>query len=723
MAAEEQQISDRIIDRIINILSDTPDGLEVSDIISRLKEMDGKFSPRGVRNIINELVQHGKVIRARGAVKGPGAPAYRYIHPDHYGRQLSFFANTPGVANFTVFTRAKVEADDLNSEERDLLKKASSVLEQIADGYLNADSVAQAIIDIAPQLAIEDPIDIVLGMAIWTVNVINRMGDEIRSLVESQALKQAQEKANELNFRLTWAKDHIQRFWRLDRHVGETAGILHLPSGADRYSNSINPDRARIDKEAARARISERISDHRFIVQRPKEISNCTSASGTDASVADLFLEHAQGSFIPPSPVTVMTAAASQIKRLDNGIVEYQDFDIYPDELRDYEDHMAAVKGLVISPVMRRILNEGDFKHARLAAMDLRQYEEDLRVVMRQARWRPIGNLPALGIESDPNIVIRDGRLFPLVHRLKDIEDDGLYGQIVREEIKTFSKIVHNTLTGPSDDIVYASAVKNPQLPYIAPLVLWYLHEKNIQQNNRPIVEEYDVFRIPFADTAVSHLLFLGIAKQLGSLPEGDHLVTFRVVRRFSDIALGGEGGLPAVRTNGNLRVIDENNENEWEQFIRERIGEMEAKEHDHILPLKEYKPFIYLCTRFGVSMAFAAPLQAYQPLISSSGEGGHFLLCRLEIGVDIQSDNKKSDEAWSILLAWLSENGWERDEAHTQSDFDIEGDGGGLPVLVPNVIVPAHEAVTFARDKLGEEVEESLRKLISELRKRILKR
>lgn len=121
--------------------------------------------------------------------------------------------------------------------------------------------------------------------------------------------------------------------------------------------------------------------------------------------------------------------------------------------------------------------------------------------------------------------------------------------------------------------------------------------------------------------------------------------------------------------------------------------------------------------------MAFAAPVQAYQPLVASNGEGGHFLLCRLELGVDIQGDNQKSDEAWLSLLSWLSDSGWERDEAHTQTDFDFDDEGGGLPVLVPNVIVPAHEAVTFARDKLGEEVEESLRKLISELRKRVQKR
>lgn len=64
-----------------------------------------------------------------------------------------------------------------------------------------------------------------------------------------------------------------------------------------------------------------------------------------------------------------------------------------------------------------------------------------------------------------------------------------------------------------------------------------------------------------------------------------------------------------------------------------------------------------------------------------------------------------------------MATGGCEMDRAHTQSAFDT-GREQGLPVLVPDVVVYAHEAATFARSKLSEEVQDELRARISELRK-----
>jgi hypothetical protein len=70
-------------------------------------------------------------------------------------------------------------------------------------------------------------------------------------------------------------------------------------------------------------------------------------------------------------------------------------------------------------------------------------------------------------------------------------------------------------------------------------------------------------------------------------------------------------------------------------------------------------------------------------------------------------------------MLAWLALGGWEFDHAHNPTGFDTERNDG-IPILVPDVVVPAHETVTFARDQVGEEVEDALRQLIAELRKRV---
>ena len=192
--------------------------------------------------------------------------------------------------------------------------------------------------------------------------------------------------------------------------------------------------RASLDEEGARGRLRERQHARGRKVIEEVKVEGRTEGGGRDRapSVADIFLEHARGSFIPPDPVSVMTGAAALITRASSSpSFTYQDFDIFPDQLREYEDHRAAIDGLVISPLLRHILPEEDFKHSRLAAMDLRQYHEDFRIAVKQAKWRPVGSAPALGVNPRPSIIIRDGRLLPLVHRLKDFESDGLYGQIV----------------------------------------------------------------------------------------------------------------------------------------------------------------------------------------------------------------------------------------------------------------------------------------------------
>jgi hypothetical protein len=426
-----------------------------------------------------------------------------------------------------------------------------------------------------------------------------------------------------------------------------------------------------------------------------------------------------RGSFIPPDPVSVMTGAAALVTRATvPPVFCYQDFDIFPDQLREYEDHSAAIEGLVISPLLRHILPEEDFKHSRLAAMDLRQYYEDFRIAVRQAKWRPVGGAPALGVMPRPALIIRDGRLLPLVHRLKDFESDGLYGQIVRNEVERFSQVIHQ-LTGPSGEIVYGATVKSPEMSWLAPLVFWYLHVNKAKVDGRLVLpEEEEVYRARFADTAVSHLLFFGLAKQLDSLPPAVSFVTFRAMRRFSDIALEGDESFPLLLSdNDGERPLDEDSPDDWEEFLRLRVAEHRSRRRENTLEVADYGPFVYLCSSVGVAMCYAAPVEAYGPLVAAgTGEGAHFLLPRIEVAV-LTKTPEKGDAHLKVLLTWMATGGCEMDRGHTHPAFDT-GREAGLPILVPDVIVAAHEAATFARDKMSEEVQDEIRSRIAELRR-----
>lgn len=724
---------------ILELLAQQPEGLEVEEIVERLGAGDGLVSPRGVRNLLNRLAKEKKLIKRKRQGKGQGKPPYAYFHPDTVLQQLNLFDEIPGVSNKSRFIpRSEIEKEELDPKELErqqiaplLLKeldpkkrkgedKARSVLERIASTHLRAEAYARAIVEIASKLANENPVDLVVRMARWMVEDLNQLGDEIERKWHSQEIEEVKKLTARLDERLIWARSYFQRFWRLDRSVDEIQGILDLPGQPKHFFR--DGKRAHLDEEAAREKLLHRILGDKLIEERVPPTNQHKAAAGTDATVADIFLTHTPGSFIPPDPVVVTTSAAAMIVHADNASrQEYQDFDIFPDKLREYEEYNAAVNGLVLSPELMRPIGTGDFKHSRMAAMELRQYGEDFRISTRDAKWRPLGDVPKLGIKPRPTLIFRNGRVFPIVHRLNFYENDSLYGQIVRNQIEKFADVIHNTLSSPMGEIVYGAAVKNPELSWLAPLVFWYLHNEKVQVEGRVVVDADDVYKAPFADTAVSHLLFLGVAKQSGNFAQERLFVTCRVLRRFSDIAFVDTSLPVVILENSQLRVVDEDNIDDWNTFISQRIAKKEENYQENILDESDYAPFIYICHKVGVLMCYAAPASAYELIASGeSGGAGHFLIPRLEVAINLKHQPDSYQQNLDKMLSWLAAGHWELDRGHTQSGFDTGDAQNSFPILVPDVTLHAHEAATFARDKLSEEVEDEIRSLIAELRRRI---
>jgi hypothetical protein len=251
---------------------------------------------------------------------------------------------------------------------------------------------------------------------------------------------------------------------------------------------------------------------------------------------------------------------------------------------------------------------------------------------------------------------------------------------------------------------------------------MWYLHRRGTVIGTRRIASD-EVYRAPLADTAVPHLLFLGLALAQGPRLEGWGFRTFLLLRRFSDIAVIEDIGLPLINRGGGRLPVQENNRKDWAQFLRERTEQRRSeyrsgRNHGGILDIDEYAPFAHLCHRAATAMGYMAPAVAYQPMVPD-GEGAHFLLPRFEIAVDMGGDDHTCCvQDMHDLAAWMASGGMELDRAHSQDAFD-PGHDGGLPILVPDVVVAAHETATFARTVLGQEVTDSLRELVAELRRR----
>ena len=64
-------------------------------------------------------------------------------------------------------------------------------------------------------------------------------------------------------------------------------------------------------------------------------------------------------------------------------------------------------------------------------------------------------------------------------------------------------------------------------------------------------------------------------------------------------------------------RLIRENNREDWETYIAQRIERKRRETYEGCLDEEEYSPFISLCSKAGVSMCYAAPMGSYTPLVS----------------------------------------------------------------------------------------------------------
>ncbi|BDI17135.1 hypothetical protein ANSO36C_29370 [Nostoc cf. commune SO-36] len=719
MAAAEDILTQKILDLLLK----QPEGLEVDEIINHLQAKDSDISPRGVRNLLNQLVKGEKLIKRKRQGQGRGKPPYAYFNLKTVSQYVNPFQDIPGVdsAKSHFVAKTEIEKEQINPQERERQKQWRTVLERIAANNLLADTYAKVIIDYASEIAIQNPVELVVNMAHWVVNDLNQLGEEIECKLQKSETVEAQVLVRRLDERLTWARNNLQKFWRLDRSRDEIEGILDLPSQAKNFFR--DGIRAQFNEKAARDRLKNRIIGDRLIDETTPPVNQHKAAVGTDASIAKIFLNHTSGSFIPPDPVIVTTSAAAMVVDDNNPTKqEYLDFDISPDGLQEYEEYNAAAKGLVLSPNLMRTLGTDTFKRAQTAALELRQYHQDYRVATRTTEWRPMGNLPDLEINPKVTLIFRDGRVFPVVHRINFYEADGLYGDIVRNQIAEFAGVIHNTLLNPLGEIVYGSAVKNPELSWLSPLVFWYLYNRKIQEQGKFIVNADDVYKAPFVDTSVSHLLFLGLANHSSEFNKQKHFISCRVLRRFSDIAFVDDILPIIISKDEQPEPLNENDIEDWQTFIAQRLARKKANGEENRLEEDDYTPFIYICQKVGVLMCYAAPTSAYEIIVNGdSGGSGHFLIPRLEVAINLEKQNLQTyQKTLDKMLSWLAAGRWERDHGHTQTGFDEGETESRYPVLVPDVTLYADEAAKFARNKLSDEVEEKVRNLIADLKKHL---
>lgn len=695
-------------DEVMKIMGNIQTGQKTSQLMDLLEEsLDEDIAERTLQESLKELHREGRLSRERMSDGSPGAPPYYYFLPDPGSYEepddldeADDYVELNG-EKYPVQFRGDVTPPD-ESEQRDLLL-------EIADQHLKDADYVKEIKSNAPEIAEEDPRELLVEFVEWTANKINKKGKELYQLQESGKIREFTRKKDELQEFIGWAEKYFQRVYRLD-YEGKTGvkksdqKIMEMPEIKDFYSDGVSNEeevpQVSLNKQAVRQRLEERIFGESVIMEVEKEDVSDFTAAGTDASVAEIDLpsDHPQ---MTQTVFKLFTGAAA-LRKADQS---YTDFDFEPESFKRYRDREAFRDGLLVSNRVFHELTDSQQEKSEYAAMDLRQYNENMRVATNRANWRPVGEIKEDEVDlQGPEIIYSDGRIFPLVHQISDYESTNIYGQLVRNEVRRFAEMME----AAKDDYlmvnsIFAGVVKNPGINLVSPLVFWYIYGKNGENGKEEVPEE--IYRPNLSESMVSHLLFAGLSEHPEFEDDEKIFSTFRILRRFHEVSLDFDRDIPPT-TNGG-EIIDFTSPEAWKDYFRERIADKEERGYP-TLDLDDYDPFVLACAQSATVTTFAAPKSLYSGPLDSSDL--RLLLPRMEVGIAKQHD---PEEKMRKVLSWYAENP-EMDDAHSSGDFSGVSE---MPVLVPSVIVESDSAAKFARDTMGDDVREELRKIIKKLR------
>lgn len=687
------------------------EGLDREGILEALKRNGIPFSIRGINAALSKMVDEGKLKRERLRTGRPGRPSFKYVHPDNVSMGPLF-----DLVKF--IPKEEISHHTLPPEERRRLEEEYGWIAQVGLDHLEQEETVRAIKEAVPHLVGEPPIPLIVDMADW---LVGRIREERRELLRAVSRGDSTAYGRHLDHieRLTrFGGRYFQGIFRLDPPFFEgDGGILYLPDDRRKLIDPAVPDEeiANLDRKAAEETLRKRIFGERFAEVLKVDLGEVHAAAATDASVAQIVVKvHGRGAYELPETVGAITSAAALHVRISGGEeswAKFVDYDIDPDLLRKRDEYGAIKEGLILTPSAAEWLGltEGRFAHAQSGAMDLRQYLRDLDVMQGRVLWRLRPPLSGRHPE-EPELVPRDGRLFPVEHKLTLYEDPTLYGDLVRNQIRAAANAVNYANTFYRK-IVYAAVVKEPELSILAPLVFWYV----CVRRSDPRIPEERIFMPRLGDPIVAHLV-LAAARERKPTEPGSFVVTFRILRRFADIA---DLKPPFImESDGSRRRIDEDRESDWDLYFdtvhrlreeRYRRGE----ERTPPLERRDYEEFALLCKRMAALMFFALPQDGRFP--------GHnpVRLPRYEILTRPDVDPSGHD-AVRRFLSWLADpDALILDQDHFPLFHSSGTEVLPMPRLLPAVVSDAHRAATAADTEYGSKIQEEIMRFVSEVKRR----
>ena len=479
----------------------------MGEVLEALADI-AEASPSAVRQALNELESERKIMTFPEPGGGPGRPKYLYRLIDADAVLLPPI--TPDI----------VEKDEEQRETQQLLRQ----LIQDATGrysILPPEEVERIYSEAGKGLEKEDPVDLFYRFGIWIKEQHDKNIDLLKAS-KNKGDRVSEEKYRNILEKLELYARRIFNEWigvpaqiRNEQgvHIGPGPYLVALDDRQLKSGSNITPSlfREYLKLSLLGTSVLEKII--------PPEIDLPIHIGGSDASIQPISLSYVLPWQVEPGDLSIVTAIGVRYD-IFKGV---RDLDRSPEPrvLAQYERRQAIEEGLLIPPANTLGYDEEFESRIKEAAMNLRQYVKDHDLMF----------------VSEPVVKIhfRDGRIFPLEHRLYDAIQPGLHGNIVRSALKIFRNIT-NAIGAEQGKILYCGFVKRAGIAIIAPLFFWYVGFGSADRGS--IIDKgvtLDEFlKSPESDNVVVNRLFAAVSKN-NPADKGVY-VTFRLLRRFQSM-------------------------------------------------------------------------------------------------------------------------------------------------------------------------------------------
>lgn len=661
-------------------------GATLEDVSKELAQRGLERSPSLLRTILRRLaLSHKLVVDARPTGK-PGNQELVYYSIDV----------APQVMGLTPPVRRSEMEEALETEY--LLFGGMAPLVESVRRIVEGDPVIRAVEEVAEELADEDPKGLFLGMADWAAERARQLEAAYLNAVTPQ-------ERHRLLDRLKQLGEFVDRVFRQVLNIDRYTFRINARA-LERDSLSGSPERGEDLLVYHRDRVERLLKSYvfgdKFVEVETVPIDNeVYSIASTDASVQELPLWQEVPSLSPGFWATrevhaITTSAASLQIPAPRGQPSPPlfDFDVDPRQLKEYDRCRAMLEGRLLPSDIMHQLGPDKWERSKFAAMNIRQYDHDQKVLSGKAAWRredlAHATLRSLRMRI-PTVIFHDGRLFPLEHRIDNIEDPSLYGDFVRSSVEGLVSLAKRPEV-EKGRIVVTGVVKTLVLPVFSPLILWYLHTKKPNA-----VGETTVLSTPYPDPSLLQPILKAKARKEG-FADGKFVVTCRVLRRFATLA--GKA-LERARLTGS--EFGPFSPAEWEQWFEDVYLSHEETE----LAPHQYENFIYASGHIGVLDFFLHPadgrlqppytMPRYEILVSSRE--------RTDFVIETERERLRR-----VLQALAPRSSLAEDPRHEDSPH---------PLIVPAVLVEADRASSLVSEAFRRAFIAAVWELYQEVKKK----